>query len=72
MNPKQYKDMMSHLTRPDTKGIAEHFNLKPATIRKQRSRQIKNQLPSHKIGGQVRYNVIECEKAVEATKNAYQ
>ena len=56
----------------DTKGIAEHFNLKPATIRKQRSRQIKNQLPSHKIGGQVRYNVIECEKAVEATKNAYQ
>ena len=55
----------------DTKGIAEHFNLKPATIRKQRSRQIKNQLPSHKIGGQIRYNVIECEKAVEANKNAY-
>ena len=49
----------------DTKGIAKHFNLK------QRSKQVKNQLPFHKIGGQVRYNVIECEKEVEANKYAY-
>jgi hypothetical protein len=42
----------------DTKDIAEHFNLKPATIRKQRSRQIKNQLPSHKIGDHNRNRVV--------------
>ena len=55
----------------DTKGIAKNFNLNPATIRKQRSKQIKNQLPFHKIGGSIRYNVIECEKEVEAKKYAY-
>ena len=32
----------------DTKGIAKHFKLKPATIRKKRSKQGKNQLTFQK------------------------
>jgi len=37
----------------DTKGIADHFDLKPSTLRKQRSKQTKNSLPYHLIGGNV-------------------
>lgn len=49
----------------DTKGIANHFNLKPATIRKHRSNKTDNSLPFHKVGGNVRYNIIECEKFMD-------
>ena len=46
----------------DTKGIATHFNMKPGTIRKQRSKQTKHAFPYHKVGGCVRYSILECEK----------
>lgn len=49
----------------DTKGIANHFNLKPSTIRKHRSNKTDNSLPFHKVGGNVRYNIIECEKFMD-------
>ena len=55
----------------DTRGTAEHFNLKPTTIRKQRSRQVKNQLPFTRSEGRSDTNIIECEKSVEANKYAY-
>jgi hypothetical protein len=48
-----------------TKEIADHFNLKPATLRKHRSNKIDNSLPFHKVGGNVRYNIIECEKFMD-------
>ena len=55
----------------DTRGIADHFNLKPATIRKHRSNKTDNSLPFHKVGGNVRYNIIECEKKVEKNKKEF-
>ena len=61
--------ILTHWT--DTKGIAEHFNMKPGTIRKQRSKQTKNAFPFHKVGGCVRYNIMECEKFMENNIKAY-
>ena len=55
----------------DTKGIADHFNMKPGTIRKQRSKQTKNAFPFHKVGGNVRYNIMECERFMEDNKKVY-
>jgi len=55
----------------DTKGLAVHFNMKPSTIRKQRSLQIKNAFPFHKVGGCVRYSILECEKFMELNKKEY-
>ena len=51
--------------------ILNHFNIKPATIRKHRSKQMKNTLPFHKVGGAIKYNIIECEKFMEQNRNAY-
>jgi len=56
----------------DTKGIAEHFSLKPNTLRKQRVKQSTTTLPHHLIGGSIRYNIIECEKFVGDNKREYQ
>jgi len=56
----------------DTKGIAEHFNLKPNTLRKQRVQQSSTTLPHHQIGGSIRYNILECEKFVNDNKKEYQ
>ena len=56
----------------DTKGLAEYYKLNPATIRKQRSKQMKNIFPFHRVGGAIRYNLIKCEKFMEANKNAYE
>ena len=55
----------------DTLGLAQHFNMKPGTIRKQRSKQTKNVFPLHKVGGCVRYNLIECEKFMAMNKREY-
>tara|TARA_R100001594_G_scaffold80985_1_gene115565 strand:- start:2056 stop:2256 length:201 start_codon:yes stop_codon:yes gene_type:complete len=55
----------------DTKGIADHFSLKPGTVRKQRSKQTKNSLPYHLIGGNVRYNILECERVVNDNKKEF-
>ena len=55
----------------DTRGVADHFNIKPATIRKHRSKQMKNTLPFHKVGGAIKYNIVECEKFMERNKNAF-
>jgi|TARA_R100000093_G_scaffold16160_1_gene9207 hypothetical protein len=55
----------------DTNGIAEHFGMKPATLRKQRVRQSSTTLPYHLIGGNVRYNILECERSVEKNKRDY-
>mgnify|MGYP004232640459 FL=1 len=55
----------------DTKGIAKHFDMKPGTLRKQRVKQSSTTLPYHLIGGNVRYNIIECEKHVEKNKKDY-
>ena len=55
----------------DTLGLADHFNMKPGTIRKQRSLQIKNAFPFHKVGGCVRYSILECEKFMELNKKEY-
>ena len=55
----------------DTKGIAEHFDMKPNTLRKQRVKQSPTTLPYHMIGGNVRYNIIECEKFVDKNKRDY-
>jgi len=55
----------------NTKGIAEHFNMKPNTLRKQRVKQSDTTLPYHKIGGSVRYNIMECEKHVEKNKREF-
>ena len=55
----------------DTKGIATHFNMKPGTIRKQRSKQTKNAFPYHKVGGCVRYSILECEKFMENNTKEY-
>ena len=55
----------------DTLGLAQHFNMKPGTIRKQRSKQTKNAFPFHKVGGCVRYNLIECEKFMAMNKREY-
>ena len=55
----------------DTKGIAKHFNMKPNTLRKQRVKQSPTTLPYHLIGGNVRYNIIECEKFVGKNKKDY-
>ena len=56
----------------DTNGIAEHFEMKPNTLRKQRTKQSPTTLPYHLIGGNVRYNILECEKFVEENKREYQ
>ncbi len=56
----------------DTKGIAEHFSLKPNTLRKQRVQQSSTTLPHHQIGGSIRYNILECEKFVNDNKREYQ
>jgi|TARA_B100000959_G_C14841411_1_gene566205 hypothetical protein len=56
----------------DTKGIAEHFSLKPNTLRKQRVQQSSTTLPHHQIGGSIRYNILECEKFVNDNKKEYQ
>lgn len=55
----------------DTKGIADHFQMKPGTIRKHRSKQTKHAFPFHKVGGNVRYNLLECEKFMEINKKEY-
>ena len=55
----------------DTKGIAEHFDMKPNTLRKQRVKQSPTTLPFHMIGGNVRYNIIECENFVGKNKKDY-
>ena len=55
----------------DTKGLADHFSMKPGTIRKHRSKQTKHAFPFHKVGGNVRYNLLECEKFMELNKKAY-
>ena len=55
----------------DTRGIAEHFDMKPNTLRKQRVKQSPTTLPYHMIGGNVRYNIIECEKHVEENKREF-
>ena len=55
----------------DTLGLADHFNMKPGTIRKQRSKQTKNAFPFHKVGGCVRYNLLECEKFMVENKKEY-
>lgn len=55
----------------NTIGIAQHLNMNPATIRKQRSKQTKNQLPFHRVAGQIKYNIVECEKHMEKNKYAY-
>ena len=55
----------------DTKGIAEHFDMKPNTLRKQRVKQSPTTLPFHMIGGNVRYNIIECEKFVGENKKDF-
>ena len=55
----------------DTRGIAQHFDMKPNTLRKQRVKQSSTTLPYHLIGGNVRYNIIECEKFVEKNKKDY-
>ena len=55
----------------DTKGIAEHFDMKPNTLRKQRVKQSPTTLPYHMIGGNVRYNIIECENFVGKNKKDY-
>ena len=56
----------------DTMGIAEHFQMKPNTLRKQRVKQSPTTLPFHEIGGNVRYNILECEKHVEKNKREFQ
>ena len=56
----------------DTRGIAGHFEMKPNTLRNQRIKQSPTTLPYHLIGGNVRYNIIECEKFVENNKKEYQ
>ena len=56
----------------DTRGIVEHFEMKPNTLRKQRIKQSPTTLPYHLIGGNVRHNIIECEKFVEDNKKEYQ
>ena len=56
----------------DTKGIAEHFSMKPNTLRKQRVKQSPTTLPHHLIGGSIRYNIIECEKFVEDNRRDFQ
>lgn len=55
----------------DTRGIAEHFDMKPNTLRKQRVKQSPTTLPYHLIGGNVRYNILECEKHVEDNKRDF-
>ena len=55
----------------DTRGIAEHFDMKPNTLRKQRVKQSPTTLPYLMIGGNVRYNIIECEKFVDKNKRDY-
>ena len=55
----------------DTTGIAEHFDMKPNTMRKQRVKQAPTTLPYHMIGANVRYNIIECEKHVEENKREF-
>ena len=55
----------------DTRGIAEHFDMKPNTLRIQRVKQSPTTLPYHLIGGNVRYNIIECEKHVEENKKEF-
>ena len=45
--------------------------MKPGTIRKQRSKQTKNAFPFHKVGGCVRYNLLECEKFMVENKKEY-
>ena len=55
----------------DTHGIAKHFDMKANTLRKQRVKQSPTTLPFHMIGGNVRYNIIECEKFVDKNKRDY-
>ena len=55
----------------DTRGIAEHFDMKPNTLRKQRVKQSPTTLPYHLIGGNVRYNILECEKHVGDNKKEF-
>jgi len=55
----------------DTRGIAEHFDMKPNTLRKQRVKQSSTTLPYHLIGGNVRYNILECEKKVKENKKEF-
>ncbi len=55
----------------DTRGIAKHFDMKPNTLRKQRVKQSSTTLPYHLIGGNVRYNILECEKKVEKNKKEF-
>mgnify|MGYP003123960641 CR=1 FL=1 len=66
---QENKKKITHWT--DTKGLAEHFNMKPGTIRKQRSKQVKNAFPFHKVGGCVRYSILECEKFMTDNKKEY-
>jgi len=55
----------------DTHGIAKHFDMKANTLRKQRVKQSPTTLPYHMIGGNVRYNIIECEKFVGKNKKDF-
>jgi len=45
--------------------------MKPNTLRKQRVKQSPTTLPYHLIGGNVRYNILECEKHVEENKREF-
>ena len=55
----------------DTRGIAKYFDMKPNTLRKQRVKQSDTTLPYHLIGGNVRYNILKCEKHVEKNKKEF-
>ena len=51
----------------DEKWVADLINVKPNTLRKQRSKGI-NFIPYYKLGGRVRYHKLEVHAAIEERK----
>ncbi len=63
------KDINIDKTNPenwtDEKGVAAYLNIKPNTLRKQRSVGV-NYVPYSKIGGSVRYNKLKVMEYAES------
>jgi|TARA_Y100000592_G_C5311602_1_gene240415 hypothetical protein len=53
----------------DEKWVALTLNIKPNTLRKQRSKNI-NFLPYYKFGGRIRYNKLEVYDAMKKRRRA--
>ena len=67
------KDINIDTTNPenwtDEKWVAAYLNIKPNTLRKQRSKNI-NFLPYYKFGGRIRYNKLEVYDAMKKRRRA--